>query len=59
MSNVRVEIQSETAVGSSPARVTVYENDKIVAVITADIELKMGGDCGYYNCVTLTRKELK
>jgi len=53
--NVRVEIESEIATSSRPARVLVYEGDRLVEEITAEVELKQGADDGYYHCVTLKK----
>ena len=51
--NVRVEIRSEAGTSSDPARVRIYEHDRLVAEIIAKIEPKQGADGGWYHCVTL------
>jgi len=53
MSAVRVEIESEGGTSSSPARVRIYDQDVLVAEVTAKVEPKQGADGGYYPCVTL------
>lgn len=52
---IRVEIESEVCTSRNPARVLVYENDQLIAVVTAGIEQKQGADGGYYSCVELKR----
>ncbi|MBI2450588.1 MAG: hypothetical protein HYV47_03590 [Candidatus Nealsonbacteria bacterium] len=50
---IRVETESEVATSERPARVLVYEDDKLVAVVIAGIERQKGADGGFYPCVTL------
>lgn len=54
---VRVEIKSEIGTSRDPAKVSIYENDRLLAEVIAEIELKQGADGGWYHCVTL-RKEV-
>ncbi len=54
--NIRVEIESERATSRDPARVLIYENDKLVTEIIAENHLQEGADGGLYNCVTLKKK---
>lgn len=56
---VRVEVESERVFSSDPARVRVFEDDRLVAEIVAKIELKQGADGGYYRCVDLIEKPIK
>jgi len=53
---IRVEIVSESGTSLDPAKVFVYENDRLVAEVVAEIELKQGADGGLYSCVTLKKK---
>lgn len=53
---IRIEVTSEKGMSLAPAKVLVYENDRLVAEITAEIELKPGADGGLYHCVTLTKR---
>jgi len=55
---IRVETQSEIATSSELARVLVYENDNLVAEVTAQIKPQQGGDGGFYPCVLLTSKKM-
>lgn len=57
MGRVRVEVESEGAISSRPARVLVYEDDQLVAAVVAKVELKQGADGGYYPCVILRKTE--
>ncbi|MDD5639405.1 MAG: hypothetical protein PHR47_01180 [Candidatus Pacebacteria bacterium] len=50
---VRIEIKQETGISREPAKVLVYEDDRLVAKVVAEIELKQGADGGWYHCVTL------
>lgn len=54
---VRVEIVSEEGTSPDPARVLIYENDRLITEVIAAVEPKQGADGGYYPCVTLTQKE--
>ena len=53
---VRVEIESESATSSRPARVLVYEDDRLVSEVIAEIELKIGADGGWYHCVAFKKQ---
>ncbi|MFA4871888.1 MAG: hypothetical protein WC610_02410 [Patescibacteria group bacterium] len=53
---VRVKIESERVTSPHPARVLVYEDDRLVAEVIAKVELKEGADGGFYHCVTLEKK---
>lgn len=53
---IRIEIKSEIATSDHPARVLVYQGNRLIEEITAQIELKQGADGGYYPCVNLSRK---
>lgn len=50
---VKVEVKSEIGISRDPAKVLVYEDDCLIAEITAEVELKQGADSGWYHCVTL------
>ena len=50
---VRVEVQSEAGTSRNPAKVLVYEDNRLVATVIAEVELKLGADGGWYHCVTL------
>lgn len=54
---IRVEIKSETGTSETPAKVSVYENDRLVIEVIASIKLQQGGDGGWYQCVTLKKQE--
>ena len=54
--SVRVEIKSEVATSSDPAKVSVYEDNRLVAEVIAEVEQKQGADGGYYPCVTLKKQ---
>lgn len=54
---VRVEVKSEIATSREPAKVVIYENDRVVAEVTAEVKLSMGADGGMYPCVKLTKNE--
>ena len=58
MSNLRIDCQSESGTSHNPARVLIYEGDRLVAEVVATIEPKQGADGGYYRCVVLTKKDL-
>ncbi len=53
---VRVEVNSEGGASRDPAKVLVYEDDRLVAEVIAEVELKEGADGGLYSCVTLKKK---
>lgn len=55
-SKVRVEIESEIGTSHKPARVLVYEGEKLVATVIATVEPKPGADGEQYPCVTLKKK---
>lgn len=52
---VRVEVKSEIGTSREPAKVFVYEDDLLVAEVTAEVEPKQGADGGWYHCVTLRK----
>jgi len=52
---VRIETKSEAGTSREPAKVSVYEDDRLVAEVIAEIELKQGADGGWYHCVTLKK----
>lgn len=54
---VRVEVRSEIGTSRDPAKVLVYEDDRLVAEVIAELELKQGADGGWYHCVTLRNQE--
>lgn len=54
---VKVEIKSEIGTSHDPAKVLVYEDDRLVAEVIGVVELKPGADGGYYHCVTLKKEE--
>ena len=53
---VRVEVESEIGTSRDPAKVLVYEDDRLVAEVIAEVELKQGANGGYYHCVTLQKQ---
>jgi len=53
---VRVEVISETGTVREPAKVSVYEDNRLVAEVFAKVELKQGADGGWYHCVTLNKQ---
>ena len=53
---VKVEVKSEIGTSSDPAKVLVYEDDRLVTEVVAEIELKQGADGGWYHCVTLKKQ---
>ena len=55
--SVRVEVNSEIGTSRDPAKVSVYEDDRLIAEIIAKIEHKQGADGGWYPCVTLKKQE--
>ncbi len=50
---VRIEIKPETLNSREPAKIVVYDGDRLVTEIIAKVELSPGADGGMYNCVTL------
>jgi len=57
-SAVKIEIESEKAISKDPARVLVYENEKLVEIIIAQIDLQQGADGRYYPCIILKKQNL-
>lgn len=55
--SIRVDIKSEAGTSRDPAKVSVYENDRLVAEVIAEVELQQGADGGWYHCVTLKKQE--
>ena len=53
---VRVEVRSEVGTSREPAKVLVYEDERLIAEVLAEVELKQGADGGYYHCVTLKKQ---
>ena len=53
---IRVELESQKGTSNEPARVLIYENDKLIAEIIAKVEMKLGADYGKYPCVELVQK---
>jgi len=53
---VKVEVKSESGTSSEPAKVLVYEDDRLVAEVLAEVKLKQGADSGWYHCVTLKKQ---
>ena len=53
---VKVEVKSEIGTSYDPAKVLVYEDNRLVAEVVAKIELKQGADGGWYHCVTLKKQ---
>ena len=53
---VRVEVKSESGTSREPAKVLVFEDNRLVATIIAEVELKQGADNGWYPCVTLKKQ---
>lgn len=56
---VRVQVESEGVISGKPAKMLVYENDRLVTEVIAKIEYKQGADDGYYPCVSLIQKPIK
>lgn len=54
---VMVDIESEVATSDRLARVLVYEGDRLVVEVVAEVELKQGADGGYYHCVTFKKRQ--
>lgn len=54
---IRVEVRSEVGTSRDPAKVLVYEDNRLVAEVIVEVELKQGADDGYYHCVTLREQE--
>ena len=52
---VKVEVKSESGTSRDPAKILVYEDDRLVAEVVAEVELKQGADGGLYHCVTLKK----
>ena len=52
---VTVNILSEIATSREPARIMVYEGDKLVAEVTAEIHDEQGADGGIYSVVKLKK----
>lgn len=48
---IRVEVRSEIGISLDPAKVSIYENDRLVAEVIAEVGLKQGADGGWYHCV--------
>lgn len=53
---VRVEVKSEIGTSRDPAKVLIYEDDRLVTEVVAVVELKQGVDGGWYHCVTLKKR---
>lgn len=53
---IRVDVRSETAISTEPARVIVYRNNTPIATIEGRIELEQGADGGFYSVVKLESK---
>ncbi len=53
---VRIETKSETGTSHEPAKVSVYEDGRLVAEVVAEVELKQGANGGWYRCVTLKKQ---
>lgn len=54
---VTVEIKSEKAISSDPARIIIYQDGKILEIITAKIKFQRGADGGCYPCVILEKQK--
>lgn len=52
---IRIEIKSQIGTSSDPAKVSIYEDERLVAEVTADIEYQPGADGGQYPCVILKK----
>lgn len=52
--NIRIVLESESAVRNGPARVRIYEGDTLIAEIVGTITREQGADGGIYPVVTLT-----
>jgi len=51
--DVRVEVKSEDSTSCLPARVLIYQEERLIRQIVAHVEMKRGADYRYYACVTL------
>mgnify|MGYP001608737053 FL=1 len=54
---IRIVTESETGTSRNPARVLIYEEDKLVAEVVARTSLQQGADGGYYDCIILESKQ--
>ncbi len=54
---IRIEIKSESGCCREPAGVKIYNNNQLITEVIAVVEPKEGADGGYYDCVTLRRKD--
>jgi hypothetical protein len=54
MSRVRVEVEKERVICGEPAKVNIYEDDKLIARVICTIGNQYGADDGLYPCVELT-----
>ena len=53
---VKVKIKSEQVLFNQPAKIEVYEDDRLVTTIIAKVGLQKGADGGSYHCVTLEKQ---
>lgn len=53
---IRIEISSETPLSPKPARIAIYDGEKLLAEVTANVERMMGADGAFYPCVALKKK---
>ncbi|MDP3779218.1 MAG: hypothetical protein Q8R30_04210 [bacterium] len=54
--DVRVEVKSEDPVSCLPARVLIYQGEKLIREIVAHVDMKRGADYRYYPCVILEER---
>lgn len=52
--SIQVKVESESATSHDPAIVRVYNDDKLVAEVKAQLRLGQGADGGFYDCIQLT-----
>lgn len=50
---VEINFESEGCISGKPAKVEIYENGKIIAIIEGKTELQPGADRGLYHCTVL------
>lgn len=54
---IKIKINSEIGTSRDPAKISIYENGRLVAEVIAKVELKQDADGGWYHCVLLEKQE--
>lgn len=54
---VRVEIESEKLALGKPAQVRVYDGDRLITTVIAEIEMQQGADLGLYPAVKVYEQQ--